>query len=119
MPTWTKKPAVRALMWAVIVSGIGFGSTFLAFGYLMAGHYPNALVDGIVDCFAYFGLTLIYLPREILDLIAGRDYLDHGEFVIPILFAVMFYFVVFYAAVLLWRARKKSRARKALQTESR
>jgi hypothetical protein len=103
-------------MWAVLVSGIGYASFQLGFRYLLKDFPRNAPHEWVGDYLVYLGVGVLYLPGRLLEFIVGETSLLNYQWLIPI-YVALFYFPVFYAAILLWRAHKRKLASQVPQPQ--
>ncbi|MFZ0821033.1 MAG: hypothetical protein WAM91_13255 [Candidatus Acidiferrales bacterium] len=108
MPSWTKKPLIRAALWAAILSLFGSGSFELAQRYLMKDFpHGNPAHGSMAVFFMFLGQFFLSPGIAFSLLIVGRDNLDHYRWLIP-LSAAGIYFLVFYIGLLGHRRRQRT-----------
>ncbi len=100
MPSWTKKPIVRAALWAAILSLFGSCTFELAARYLMKDFPAGNPAHDWTAIFLMFACEFVLLPGIAFSLLTvGRDNLEHYRWLVP-LSAAALYFVVFYVGFL-------------------
>jgi hypothetical protein len=106
MPSWCKKPAIRAATWAVMLSFAGTGSCYLAGRYFWWS-FSKETAHPLIGLFSLYVGFILILPGGLIYKFFPESYdLLGADWGVPLLSAG-FYFILFYS-IFRWRARRKA-----------
>jgi hypothetical protein len=107
MPSWSRKPAVRGVIWAVIVPVVGNAFFYVGLRYLTDYLFTGPRFYSTISISSvYVGYVLLLPGTLILMPFREPGHLDHYSWVVPVLAALVYFPVFFF--FFRWRARRKA-----------